>query len=524
MITGGEDAQVGSKIGEITVVDSISVLGIKIDRKLEKLNDNWEKAAGKMENFARYWKMFKLSISGRVMVAKTYLVSQATYLMGIIPLSKDKAEEMNRIIIDYVNGGERMLARDKMFLQKELGGYGIVDLYKMDMYIKANWIRRWMNNKWIKDYSECICLRGEYNEPDCVNIMDPHLLSDCLASKAIMKRWAEYKGEFYMVGKNVNGAILFNSEFVIENARPQRIQVFDVVREREFADVMGRIRVSDMLDELGRAKDKVGMEIVLGGIISFAEFFRLRSELYRLRTLITEDGKVVKTLKNLFKSLTKGSKVLRMSVLTKESREYKNNDILRHRSILGITSREEELDREICEMHMGIWAKSTLEPGFKNFLYRYSHGRLHVNNIRANFDDVDRWCTFCSLKEKIELRNEQILVDSQEYRNRMERLPVETVRHLFWDCQQVKPQIDILCSEIGWNNMDSNEFLIGRMEGNYYRNELGIIIKHWIKYWIYNKKCQERAVRVNEMRNGLDKFRQYVSNQYKKYRGIEFTD
>ena len=110
MITGEEEAQAGSKIGEITVVDSISVLGIKIDRKVEKLNDNWEKAAGKMENFARYWRMFKLSISGRVMVAKTYLVSQATYLMGIIPLSKDKAEEMNRIIIDYVNGGERMLA------------------------------------------------------------------------------------------------------------------------------------------------------------------------------------------------------------------------------------------------------------------------------------------------------------------------------------------------------------------------------------------------------------------------------
>ena len=106
----------------------------------------------------------------------------------------------------------------------------------------------------------------------------------------------------------------------------------------------------------------------------------------------------------------------------------------------------------------------------------------------------------------------------------MERLPVETVRHLFWDCQQVKPQIDMLCSEIGWNNMDSNEFLIGRMEGNYYRNELGIIIKHWIKYWIYNKKVQERVVRINEMRNGFEKFRQYVSSQYKKYRGIEFNE
>ena len=164
MVTGGEGTQVGSTIGEIIVVDNVLLLGIKIDRTLEKLNDNWDKVIGKRENYSRYWKNFKLSISGQVMVAKTYTLSQATYLMGIIPLPAEKSMEMNRIIIQDVNGGERMLAHDKMFLQKELGGYGIVDSYKMDMYIKANWIRRWMNNKWIKDYSECICLKGEYEE------------------------------------------------------------------------------------------------------------------------------------------------------------------------------------------------------------------------------------------------------------------------------------------------------------------------------------------------------------------------
>ena len=294
MVTGGEGAQIGSKIGEITIVDSISVLGIKIDRKLEKLDENWEKVVGKMENYSRYWKMFKLSISGRVMVARTYIISQATYLMGIIPLPANKAEEMNRIIIDYVNGGERMLARDKLFLQKELGGYGLVDLYKMDMYIKANWIRRWMNNKWIKDYSECICLSGEYEEPDRVNIVDQHLLRDCLASKTIMLSWAEYKGEFYMVGQNMNGALLFASEFVIGNSRPQRLQVFDAERERELAGIMRRIRVRDMLDELGRIKDKLGMEMELGGIITFAEFFRIRTELYRLQSLVSEGSRVEK--------------------------------------------------------------------------------------------------------------------------------------------------------------------------------------------------------------------------------------
>ena len=142
--------------------------------------------------------------------------------------------------------------------------------------------------------------------------------------------------------------------FVIGNLRPQRIQVFDAERERELAGRMRRIRVRDMLDELGRIKDKLGMEMELGMELTYAEFFRVRTELYRLQSLATEGSSVVKTLKNMFRAITKGSRILRLAVTMKESRVYKENDILTHRSILGITSREEELDSEICEMHMGI--------------------------------------------------------------------------------------------------------------------------------------------------------------------------
>ena len=67
----------------------------------------------------------------------------------------------------------------------------------------------------------------------------------------------------------------------------------------------------------------------------------------------------------------------------------------------------------------------------------------------------------------------------------------------------------MLCGELGWNGMKSNDFMIGRKEGNSLKSEPGILIKHWIKYWIYSKKQQEREVRVNEMRLALDKFRQY---------------
>ena len=114
-----------------------------------------------------------------------------------------------------------------------------------------------------------------------MNVADIHSLRDCMASKIIMLRWAEYKGEFYKVGRNVYGALVFGSEFVIGNTRLQKISVFDVERERELAAIMRRIRVKDLLDEQWHVKDKQGMEREIGGLITFAEFFRIRTELYR---------------------------------------------------------------------------------------------------------------------------------------------------------------------------------------------------------------------------------------------------
>ena len=76
--------------------------------------------------------MFKLSISGRVMVAKTYLLSQATYLMGIIPLPVEKSLEMNRIIIEYVNGGKECWLMIKSFCKR--------NLVAMELWILIKWI------------------------------------------------------------------------------------------------------------------------------------------------------------------------------------------------------------------------------------------------------------------------------------------------------------------------------------------------------------------------------------------------
>ena len=82
---------------------------------------------------------------------------------------------------------------------------------------------------------------------------------------------------------------------------------------------MRRIRVRDMMDELGRVKDKLGMEMEIGEVITFVEFFRIRTEFYRLQNLVTKGSMLVKTLKNMFRTVTKGSRILRLAVTSKES-------------------------------------------------------------------------------------------------------------------------------------------------------------------------------------------------------------
>ena len=84
--------------------------GIQIDRKLVNLDANWEKTILKMINQSDYWKLFRLSISGRVMIAKTYMISQATYLMGSLPIGDGIINRMNEVIVDFVNGQERKIA------------------------------------------------------------------------------------------------------------------------------------------------------------------------------------------------------------------------------------------------------------------------------------------------------------------------------------------------------------------------------------------------------------------------------
>ena len=156
MITGGDGERVGSEIHGFKIVDNIEILGIKIDRRLCQIDENWEKALGKMVNKANYWNHFRLSIWGTSDDCKnaSNIPTNIQYLMGTLPVGKNILDRANEVIISFVNGKERKIAANRHFLARESGGYGITDMNILNMCIKASWIKRWCSSEKNDDYSE----------------------------------------------------------------------------------------------------------------------------------------------------------------------------------------------------------------------------------------------------------------------------------------------------------------------------------------------------------------------------------
>jgi len=160
MVCGTEDFVVGTTIHGIEIVEHVKILGLTIDRKLLNLEVNWEEKIAKMERLSNFWRLQKLKISGRILVAKTFLLAQVVFLLETIPLNFDTGEKINKIMAYFVKGTDRVIAKDRWFLDRELGGYGLVDIHNLNNCVKAGWVNRWVVNQ---NNADIIGMRGITN-------------------------------------------------------------------------------------------------------------------------------------------------------------------------------------------------------------------------------------------------------------------------------------------------------------------------------------------------------------------------
>jgi hypothetical protein len=108
----------------------------------------------------------------------------------------------------------------------------------------------------------------------------------------------------------------------------------------------------------------------------------------------------------------------------------------------------ENMSQILIESHLGIWKLGILDSEFKDFLFRLLHGKLYLNNQRANFGPVNRWCTFCWIQKIRELKIRGINRDNVLFEAELEQLPAETIDHLLWGCRHTERVITHFFSDM----------------------------------------------------------------------------
>ena len=121
---------------EFKLVDCITILGMKIDRKLDKLQD-----CHIATTIINFWDRFYLSLPGRINIAKTLILSQISYLGSIITPT-DEAIRSLRGMIDKFIIGRLNIAKDRICRPHSLGGLGMIDIAEFIVAQQVTWFKR----------------------------------------------------------------------------------------------------------------------------------------------------------------------------------------------------------------------------------------------------------------------------------------------------------------------------------------------------------------------------------------------
>jgi hypothetical protein len=132
--------ETATKLG-FSIVSEITLLGMRIDSGLQKLQENFQKIIDKIVSLVSFWERYRLSLPGRVAIAKTYLVSQLNYLGCVIFPTDDDLKRMQLLMNNFIRKNLR-ISDDRIQRSVELGGLGFFDLKIFLQAQQCAWINR----------------------------------------------------------------------------------------------------------------------------------------------------------------------------------------------------------------------------------------------------------------------------------------------------------------------------------------------------------------------------------------------
>ena len=133
----------------------IKINGIIFQRSQDVMKTrNVEEAIRKMDKHFRSWSRRSLSTVGKILIAKTFGISQAIYLMQSIRLDDVHLKQINALLYKFIWNRHYLSAKAPERIKREIvtnpikhGGYGMIDVEELDGSLKIKALSRMLRTE-----------------------------------------------------------------------------------------------------------------------------------------------------------------------------------------------------------------------------------------------------------------------------------------------------------------------------------------------------------------------------------------
>jgi len=208
----GEISQEIKNIG-FEIKTSAIILGMKIHNNIIGFEDSAISIINSINKEINFWVRFRLSLPGRINVAKSMLYSQLNYLGSFIPFDNAQLQSFSEPIIEFVRGNLN-IAKSRIFLNTSNGGLGLTDIRAFLGYQKCAWLKlalkcdeHWKLTLYAKSNGNILNIRSKWLEGN------PILKGFGLAAEQLLNKHININENFWK-------APIFEQPFFCTRMRP----------------------------------------------------------------------------------------------------------------------------------------------------------------------------------------------------------------------------------------------------------------------------------------------------------------
>jgi hypothetical protein len=398
------------------VSTNLKILGFDITKIATDLEQNISKATEKIKNIIHFWNRFRLSLEGRINVAKTLLISQLNYFVSIIPVPEYILEEISTVINNFIKGSLK-ISRESIALEVDRGGIGFLDLKNFISSLQCSWAKKASNNT-IDNWQLEVQKKTQGN----IEILTPEMFNKKInpVLHAISKSFSDFKCDFYLQNNNfLQSTLLGNPLFkpsIVEIAGPpfelepvpvpvlpdpEPIVIWSFWASNGMVNVtqLSRLKTGDLLEDNGVIKpDQVLLQILNIPVDRLAILKQtLANSLRYVKKNNYQTRANTDSLNTFITRIKKGSKNFRKVFNNKANAKVKCSRNNKTKTFFRLIELPIPMETELYKLN-SEWSTCVYPVKLREFIFKFHPNVLGLNTCVSHFNrNVNRSCTFCTI-------------------------------------------------------------------------------------------------------------------------------